>query len=354
MLLNNLKNESVELLKTLVNTPSISKEEGDTADIIEKYFLTKGYTPNRFMNNVWVMSSNFDTSKKTLLLNSHHDTVKPVDGWTYQPFVATCEDGKITGLGTNDAGASLVSLIATFLYIDQIPDRNFNLVFAASAEEEVSGQNGMEKLLQHLPAIDVAIVGEPTKMEMAIAEKGLLVLDCVARGKAGHAARNEGINAIYNAIDDITWFKTFRFPRVSDLLGEVKMTVTVIQAGKQHNIVPDSCHYTVDVRVNECYSNEEVYEIVKQHVSSDITPRSFRLNSSRIELSHKLVQKGLELGLPHYGSPTMSDQVFMNFPSLKLGPGDSARSHTANEFIFEHEIKEGIDIYCKLLATLEL
>ena len=352
--LESLKIEAVDLLKTLISTPSLSREEEKTADIIASYFRSKGYRPERFMNNVWVLSSNFNEEKQTLLLNSHHDTVKAVDGWTVPPFEATENGGKIYGLGSNDAGASLVSLIATFLYLDKLPTRGYNIVFAASAEEEVSGKNGVEILLSELPRIDVGIVGEPTKMEMAIAEKGLLVLDCIARGKAGHAARNEGVNAIYKAIDSINWFNTFEFPLVSDLLGPVKMTVTMIKAGQQHNVIPDICEFVVDIRVNECYSNEEVYQLIKTNAGCEVNPRSFRLNSSRINLNHKLVKRGLELSIPYYGSPTMSDQVFMTFPTLKMGPGDSARSHTADEFIYIEEIFNGIEIYCELLTNLVL
>lgn len=350
--LANLKTEAVELLKKLLSTPSLSREEDKTADVLVAYLKQKGYEPQRFLNNVWVLSSHFDEEKQTLLLNSHHDTVKPVDGWTYPPFEASEIDGKIIGLGSNDAGASLVALIAAFLHVDKLPNRNYNVVFAASAEEEVSGKNGMEMLLSELPRIDVAIVGEPTKMEMAIAEKGLLVLDCVARGKAGHAARNEGVNAIYKAMESINWFQSYEFDKNSELLGPVKMTVTMIKAGQQHNVIPDTCEFVVDIRVNECYSNEQVYLIVKDNAGCEVNPRSFRLGSSRIQLNHPLVRRGLDLSIPYYGSPTMSDQVFMTFPSLKMGPGDSARSHTANEYIYEEEIFNAIETYCELLQNL--
>jgi len=301
------------------------------------------------MNNVWVTSTRFDEKLPTILLNSHHDTVKPVAGWTYEPFAASVVDGMIYGLGSNDAGASLVSLLATFVHLDGVERRGYNLIFAASAEEEVSGTNGMEALLGVMPGIDVGIVGEPTRMEMAVAEKGLLVLDCVARGKAGHAARNEGVNAIYLAMEDIRWFQGHVFDKVSDLLGPVKMTVSMIKAGQQHNVVPDTCEFVVDIRVNELYTNEEVLEMASKSVGCEVKPRSLRLNSSRIELSHPLVARGLALAIPYYGSPTMSDQVFMRFPTIKMGPGDSARSHTADEFILIDEITSGIEKYCELL-----
>ena len=331
----------------------MSREEAKTASILFEFLQKKGVNPHRLQNNVWVKSKDFSPEKPTILLNSHHDTVKPNAQWTFKPFQATEQDGRIYGLGSNDAGASLVSLLATFLILEE-SNKNYNLNWAGTAEEEISGANGIALALPELGKIDVGIVGEPTQMQMAIAEKGLMVLDGVAKGKAGHAARNEGINAIYEVVADLEWFQSYEFPKDSDLLGQVKMTVTQIQAGYQHNVVPDACSFVVDVRSNERYTNEEIFDIIQQSTRSEMKARSFRLNSSGIATDHPLVLKGKGLGLKSFGSPTLSDQAQMNFPTLKIGPGESARSHTADEFIQISEILDGIDIYCELLNDLTL
>jgi acetylornithine deacetylase len=345
--------EAVELLKMLVSTPSLSRHEEKAADIVEAFFKNKGFSPNRKGNNIYVWAGEKDETKPTLLLNSHIDTVKPSDQWTYDPFVPTLENGKLTGLGSNDAGAPLVSLITTFLILSQ-KEQPYNLLFAASAEEEISGKNGISSVLDEFGHIDLGIIGEPTQMQMAVAEKGLMVLDCIAHGKQGHAAREEGVNAIYEALPDIEWFKTYRFPEESEFLGPVKMTVTGIKAGSQHNVVPDTCEFMVDVRINEHYSNRELYELISENVKCDVKARSFRLNSSGIPVDHPVVQRGINLGLSYYGSPTTSDQAVMNFTTLKIGPGDSARSHTADEYVYLHEIEKGIETYVKLLDNLQL
>jgi acetylornithine deacetylase len=305
------------------------------------------------LNNIWARNKYFDNSKPTILLNSHHDTVKPNKGYTLDPFTPIEKDGKLFGLGSNDAGGPLVSLIAAFLYYYDQPGLKYNLVLAASAEEEISGHNGIEALLPRMDKIDFGIVGEPTQMEMAVAEKGLMVLDCVAHGKAGHAAREEGENALYKALEDIQWFRTWKFDRVSSLLGPVKMSVTVIETeNKAHNVVPAQCRFVVDTRVNELYTFEEILACIRANVQSEVTPRSTRMRSSSIPLDHPVVQAGIQLGRGYYGSPTTSDKALMNFPTLKMGPGDSARSHTANEYIYLDEIKEGISIYVQLLDAL--
>jgi acetylornithine deacetylase len=301
------------------------------------------------LNNVWYTNKFFDENKPTILLNSHHDTVKPNKQYTRNPFEPTIEDEKLFGLGSNDAGGCLVSLIAAFIHFYHEENLKHNLVLAATAEEEISGKNGVELLLPQLPKINCAIVGEPTLMNMAVAEKGLLVLDCTAHGKAGHAAREEGDNAIYKAIKDIEWLKNYSFDKVSGLLGPNKISVTIINAGSQHNVVPSECKFTVDIRVNELYDFDEVLSVIKQNIQSEIAPRSLRLRSTNIELNHPLVKAGIELGKTYYGSPTTSDKALMPFPALKMGPGDSARSHTADEFIFVDEIKQGIELYIQLL-----
>ena len=346
--------ELIDLLKQLIRTPSISREEDKTAQMLQDFIEGKGIAVERIKNNVIARCRDFVPGRPTVLLNSHHDTVKPSSAWTCDPFGAEEHDGRITGLGSNDAGASLVSLLGAFLVLDAQIDRPYNIIYAASAEEEVSGTEGAELFLKSLGTIDFGIVGEPTKMEMAIAEKGLMVLDCKAIGKAGHAAREEGINAIYLAMKDIEWFRTYQFPRVSEVLGPMKMTVSVINAGKQHNVVPDVCEFTVDVRLNGQYSNAEALEHIRQHVGCEVTARSLRLNSSQIPLQHPAVQRGISLGRPYYGSPTMSDQVFMPFPTIKMGPGDSARSHTADEYILRSEIEEAVPLYVSLLSGLQL
>ena len=339
----------IELLQNLIATPSFSKEEDKTATLIQDFFHKKNIFTERQGNNIIAKNAPYTEGGKTILLNSHHDTVKPVKGWTRDPFSSDIVDGKLYGLGSNDAGGALVSLIATFchFYDKKIP---FNLVLAATAEEEISGANGIASILPDLGKIDVGIVGEPTLMQMAVAEKGLMVIDGYAHGKAGHAARDEGINALYIALKDIEKIRRFKFDKKSELLGAVKTTVTQIEAGTQHNVVPDTCKFVIDVRSNECYSNHEIYEILQKQVKSDLKPRSFRLNSSRIALNHPLILRGGQLGLTHYGSPTLSDQALMPFETLKIGPGDSARSHTADEYIYIREIEEGIRKYIDLLT----
>ncbi len=342
--------DSIQLLKSLVQIPSFSREETEVADLLQRVLESEGYEVNRTGNNVWMISPAFDAYKPTILLNAHIDTVKPVQAWTYDPFAASEENGCIYGLGANDDGASVVSLLAAYLRLTEV-QQTYNLVFAATAEEEVSGKNGIEMLIPYLPKIDFAIVGEPTQMDLAVAEKGLMVLDVTAHGKAGHAARNEGENAIYKALADIQWFQTYEFERKSDLLGNVKMTVTQINAGTQHNVVPDVCSFVVDVRTNECYSNAEVLGIVKQHVRSQVKERSTRLNSTATP-QNSIVQKAIEMGAAVFGSPTLSDQALMPFPSVKIGPGDSARSHTANEFIKVEEIEHAVEFYYNWLNGL--
>jgi acetylornithine deacetylase len=344
-----LTQDAISLLKQLIAIPSLSKEEDNTADLIEQFLQSKGVTAFRYLNNVWAKNQYFSPEKPTLLLNSHHDTVKPNKAYTLNPFEPIVKDEKLYGLGSNDAGGCLVSLIATFLHYYHRSDLQYNLVLAATAEEEISGHNGVEILLPRLPKIDCGIVGEPTLLQMAVAEKGLLVLDCTAMGKPGHAARDEGDNAIYKAVKDIQWFQNYRFDRVSDLLGPMKMTVTIINAGSQHNVVPHECKFTTDVRVNELYTFEEVLEIIRANTLSDVQLRSSRLRSTSIALDHPLVKSGIALGRTYYGSPTTSDKALMPFPTLKFGPGDSARSHSADEFIWIHEIGEGIDMYIQLI-----
>lgn len=349
---SDLTGKSIDLLKRLISIPSFSKEEDGTASAIESYLQQQQVQTHRQLNNVWAFNRFYDGLKPTILLNSHHDTVKPNPGYTRDPFSADEENGKIYGLGSNDAGGCLVSLIAAFLHFYDNPDLKYNLCLAATAEEEISGKNGIELIFPELGPIEFALVGEPTLMDLAIAEKGLMVLDCIAHGKAGHAAREEGENAIYNAIKDIEWFRTFQFPKSSELFGPVKMSVTIMNAGSQHNVVPAKCEFTVDVRVTDVYTNEEVLQIIKDHVSSEVTPRSTRLKSSSIAKDHPIVLAGLALGKKTYGSPTTSDQALLNVPSLKIGPGDSARSHMANEFIFTDEIRNGIDLYIRLLEKI--
>ncbi len=343
-----LEEDAIDLLKRLIETPSLSRKEQDTADLIENFLLGVGISAQRQQNNVWARSAHWDAQKPTILLNSHHDTVKPAKGWQRDPFGATLEGEQLFGLGSNDAGASLVGLMATFrhFYEKKLP---FNLIFAATAEEEISGPNGIASLLPSLGKIDTAIVGEPTEMQMAIAEKGLMVIDGEAIGQSGHAARNEGINALYIALDDIKKIQEFTFEKISPLLGPTKATVTQIQAGSQHNVVPDRCTFVVDVRTNELYSNQEVRDLLNKMTQSELKARSYRLNSSGIPLDHPLVKSGLAMGRKTYGSPTLSDQALMPFPTLKMGIGDSARSHTADEYIYLSEIRAGIRDYIRLL-----
>lgn len=352
---DSLAEGAINLLRQLIATPSFSREEDKTADILVHYLKNQGLEVHRLMKNVWVRSADFHPDRPTLLLNSHHDTVKPASTYTRDPFAADIKEGKLYGLGSNDAGGALVALLHVFLALNEDQNRTYNLIFAASAEEEISGKKGIAALLPELGKIDLAIVGEPTGMQMAVAEKGLMVIDGEAKGKSGHAARNEGVNAIYIALEDIQKLKDYRFPMKSETLGEIHISVTQIQAGTQHNVVPDSCTFVVDVRTHEKYSNQQVYEILQKEVKSTLTARSFRLNASGIPMDHPLVQKGLKLGLMAYGSPTLSDQALMSgFPSLKIGPGLSERSHMADEFIFTEEIREGIAVYIKLLQGLQL
>ncbi len=348
-LITQLSDDAIALLKQLIQTPSFSREEAGTADILLGFLAQHGIPARRQGNNVWAVSRQFDVQKPTILLNSHHDTVKPGVAWTYPPFGAVLEGDKLTGLGSNDAGASAVSLLAVFRYFYE-RNTTFNLICAITAEEEISGAKGIKSILPELGKIDLGIVGEPTGMQAAVAEKGLLVLDGVARGRTGHAARDEGDNALYKALDDIAWLRTYQFSRVSELLGPVKMTVTQISAGTQHNVVPDECHYVVDIRTNECYSNEEVLATVRAHVQADITPRSTHLQSSGLALTHPIVRQVVAMGKQTYGSPTLSDQALMRFDTLKMGPGDSARSHAPDEYILLSEIRSGIVDYIKLLT----
>lgn len=345
-----LSGNAVQLLQQLIATPSFSKEEDATAAILENFIQARGIPAYRYLNNVWAKNLHFDEAKPTLLLNSHHDTVKPNKAYILDPFSPIEKEGKLYGLGSNDAGGCLVSLLAVFLHFYEAKNLKYNLVFAATAEEEISGKNGIEILLNELPPIACGIVGEPTLMNMAIAERGLLVLDAMATGKAGHAAREEGENALYKALADIEWFRKYHFDKISPLLGKVKMSVTVIETeNKAHNVVPSQCHFVVDVRVNELYSFEEVLDIIRAHVKSEVVPRSLRMRATSIELDHPLVRAGIQLGRSYYGSPTTSDKALMPFQTLKMGPGDSARSHTADEFIYIDEIHKGISLYIQLL-----
>lgn len=354
MNVENLTQDAVNLLCKLIEIPSSSREEKEAADALAEVMLQEyGLKTEREGNNIWCIANGYDKTKKTLLLNAHIDTVKPTSLWTRDPYKATIEGDCIYGLGSNDDGASLVSLIQVFrcLKDKELP---YNLILAISAEEEVSGKNGMEHLLAVLPKIDVALVGEPTGMQPAVAEKGLMVLDATAHGIAGHAAREEGDNAIYHALDDINWVRNYQFPKKSELLGPVKMTATIINAGTQHNVIPSECKFTIDIRSNEQYSNEEIYDIVCQNLKSEVKARSFRLSSSQIDTEHPLVKKVISLGRTPFGSPTLSDQALMRFPSMKMGPGNSSRSHTADEFIKISEIHEAITTYLSMLQDLVL
>jgi len=341
---------AIGLLKQLIATPSFSKEENDTAELICGFFEKNGIPYSRVGNNVYAKNKYYDPAKQSILLNSHHDTVRPNKGYTNDPFSPIERDGKIFGLGSNDAGGCLVSLIATFLYFYNQQNLNHNIVFAASAEEEISGVNGIELVLPYLGQIDFGVVGEPTQLEMAVAERGLMVIDCTAMGRSGHAARNEGENALYKALDDIHWIRNYHFEKISPLLGESRMSVTVIETeNRQHNVVPSQCKFVIDVRVNELYSFDEILEALRSNLKSQFKPRTTRMKSTSISLSHPLVKAGLALGKGYYGSPTTSDKALMPFPTLKMGPGDSARSHTADEFIYIGEIKDGIETYIQLL-----
>ncbi|MFD0699881.1 M20 family metallo-hydrolase [Myroides pelagicus] len=347
-----LTQEAIALLESLIASPSFSKEEHLTSDLIATYLESQGVAIHRELFNVWAFNKHYDPSKPTILLNSHHDTVRPNKDYTRDPFTPAIIDGKLFGLGSNDAGGCLVSLIATFLYFYNKEGMKYNFCIAATAEEEISGHNGLEYVIPKLGELEFAIVGEPTQMHLAVAERGLMVLDCVAKGRSGHAARNEGDNAIFKAIKDIEWFNTYQFPKVSEEFGPIKMSVTMINAGTQHNVVPSTCDFVVDIRVTDAYTNEEVLEVVKEHVDCEVHARSTRLKPSSIAKDHPIVQAGIALGRETYGSPTTSDQALLSIPSLKCGPGDSARSHTADEFVYVEEIKEGIALYIEMLTQI--
>ncbi len=340
--------DAVDLLRRLIATPSTSRNEGAAADLMERQMTAYGLLPQQHGNNLWALSPQWDDSKPTLLLNAHIDTVKPAASWTRDPFTPTLEGDRLYGLGSNDCGGGLTTLLQVFRWLT-LRAQPYNIVYLASCEEEVSGQQGISSVLPLLPPIDVAIVGEPTGMQPAIAERGLMVLDVIAHGKSGHAARNEGVNAIYEALDDMQWIRDYRFEKTSPLLGPVKMTLTVVNAGTQHNVVPDLCTMLVDVRTNECYTNEEVFDIIQSHLKSEVKAHSFRLHSSHIAPDHPLVKRCVALGLTPFGSPTLSDQALMPWPSLKLGPGESSRSHTADEFICLSEMERAIAVYQRLL-----
>lgn len=340
--------DAVQLLKKLIATPSVSRNEKDAADIMEQTIRSYGFEPQREANNLWIIDPHYDESRPTLLLNAHIDTVKPVASWSRDPFSPDVEDGVLYGLGSNDCGGGLCSLLQIFRMLTEKP-QSYNLIYLASAEEEVSGKDGITRALPLLPHIDLAIVGEPTGMNPAVAEKGLMVLDVIAHGKSGHAARNEGVNAIYEALDDMCWIRDYKFEKVSEFLGPTKMTLTVVNAGTQHNVIPDKCTMLVDIRTNEFYDNEEVYEFIRQHLKSEVKAHSFRLKSSRIAPEHPLIRKCIAMGMKPFGSPTLSDQALMHFPSFKLGPGESSRSHSANEFIRISEIRDAIAKYETLL-----
>ncbi len=340
--------DAVELLKKLIATPSVSRSEKDAADIMEQTIRSYGFEPQREANNLWIIDPHYDESRPTLLLNAHIDTVKPVASWSRNPFSPDVEDGVLYGLGSNDCGGGLCSLLQIFRMLTEKP-QSYNLIYLASAEEEVSGKDGITRALPLLPHIDLAIVGEPTGMNPAVAEKGLMVLDVIAHGKSGHAARNEGVNAIYEALDDMRWIRDYKFEKVSKFLGPTKMTLTVVNAGTQHNVIPDKCTMLVDIRTNEFYDNEEVYEFIRQHLKSEVKAHSFRLKSSRIDPEHPLIRKCVAMDMKPFGSPTLSDQALMHFPSFKLGPGESSRSHSANEFIRISEIRDAIAKYETLL-----
>ncbi len=344
--------DTIDLLKNMIRIPSFSREEGAVADFLERWMLTEGFAVRRLGNNLWMESGPAD-GRPTILLNAHIDTVKPASGYTRDPFSPEVEDGCLYGLGSNDDGGSLIALLETYSRVIQ-KEQPYRLIFSATAEEEVSGKGGLDLILPELGRIDFGVMGEPTGMRMAVAERGLMVLDCTAYGKSGHAARNEGVNAIYKAIEDIQWFKNHSFDRVSDFLGSVKMSVTQINAGTQHNVVPDRCTFVVDVRPNGMYTNPELLEMIKSSVSCEVKERSTRIGSSHLPLDHPAVVRGLSLGLEPFGSPTTSNQALCHFPTLKIGPGDSARSHSANEYIRLDEIASGIETYIALLDGLHL
>jgi len=349
-----MKQKYIELLKTLISTPSFSKEEKEAASIIRQFLKDENIPFQTRENNTWAFNKYFVKNKPTLMLNSHIDTVRPAKGYSLNPFSPVESGDRLYGLGSNDAGGPLVALLAVFIHFYEYKDLPWNLVFAATAEEEISGRHGLEIVLPEIAPVSFAIVGEPTRMELAVAEKGLLVLDCYAHGKSGHAAREEGKNAIYKAMEDIQKLQNFRFENVSEILGEVKISVTQVEAGTQHNVVPDVCHFVCDVRTNEHYPNKKAAKIIKELISSEVKPRSFRLNSSGVSIYHPFVQKAKKQSIKIYGSPTTSDQAIIAFPSVKMGPGDSARSHSADEYVLKSEIFAGIDLYIDLLKGLKI
>lgn len=345
--------EAIALLKGMISIPSVSRDEQAVADFFCQQLDVMGIAFKRHGNNIWCIPDNYDPQKPTILLNAHIDTVRPVPAWTKDPFCPEEVEGRIYGLGSNDCGGGVVSLLQVYRILSS-EEESYNLIYLASCEEEVSGKNGIESVLPLLPEISFAIVGEPTGMQPAIAEKGLMVLDITAHGKAGHAARNEGENAIYIAMDDIQWIRSHTFPKQTALLGPVKTTVTIINAGTQHNVIPDTCQFTVDVRSNECYTNEEIFDEITKNIKSEVKARSFRLSSSSIAENHPYVVRAKDMGLIPFGSPTLSDQALMRFPSLKMGPGQSSRSHTADEFIEVKEIEDAIPMYLKILHGLTI
>lgn len=351
-MIDTITHKAIDLLKKLIQTQSFSGEEDKTANLLSSWLSDFTIESKRSKNNVWAVNKYFDSAKPSILINSHHDTVKPNKGYTNDPFEVIVKEGKLYGLGSNDAGGCLVSLMALFIHFYERKDLKYNIVLAATAEEESSGDNGLNSLLSELPPIEFAVVGEPTEMHLAIAEKGLLVVDGYAPGISGHAAHENTENAIYNALEDIQWIKNYEFPEISEALGKVKMSVTQIKAGEQHNVVPPTCHFVVDIRVNDAYNNQEVFKTVDDHTKSKMVARSFRLNSSSIPIDHPIVQAGIEMGRKTYGSPTLSDQSVLSCPSLKLGPGLSTRSHSADEFIYLQEIEEGIALYIQLFNKI--
>jgi len=342
----------IELLQKLIGVSSFSKEEDKAADVIRKFLKSKKIPFETKLNNTWAKNKHYNFLKPTILLNSHIDTVKPVSGWNKDPFNATVEENKLYGLGSNDAGAALISLLATFLHFYDKDDLKYNIIFAATSEEEISGKNGIEQIEEITSSCEFAIVGEPTEMKMAIAEKGLMVLDAEVKGKAGHAARNDGLNAIYLAMVDVQWFQNYQFKKINPTLGPVKLTVSMIHAGTQHNVVPDVCKYTVDVRTIPEYSTDQILEIIRDNVKADIKARSTRLQPSQIDKEHMIVKAAEKLGIETFGSSTLSDQALLKIPSVKIGPGKSERSHTADEFIYLQEIEDGLKIYKKLLEQV--
>lgn len=350
---DSLSLEAIMILNRLISIPRVSREETQAADMLQSWLTENGLPPFRVGNNLMLTAPDYDQERPTLLLNAHIDTVKPADGWTLDPFTPTEEGDRLYGLGSNDCGGGLVSLLQVFRLLSQRP-QSYNLVWAASAEEEVSGKEGFSLLKNSLPKIDVAIVGEPTGMQPAVAEKGLMVLDITTHGRAGHAAREEGVNAIYKAVDQIQWIRNLRFPKVSPTLGEMKLTATIINGGTLHNVIPDRCTYTVDVRTTDCYTNAEILDYMMRHLDAEVKARSTRLGSSSIPMEHPLVRRCVEMGMKPFGSPTLSDQALMPWPSMKLGPGQSARSHTPDEYILKSEIRQAIETYTALLDGLNI